>query len=163
MKLKPSRTNAIHQIYKNITITFFVLIALFSVFFVPGCGLNPIPVPNVISGSNTLFAPRNDNATFIFSGNGTTYGSFQLQAYVTTASLMTPHGGGIQKSSQNLSTAPESGYSVSEECGYYYYYMITDMELHYAKVFIHTIEQSDEGISIDFNWWVQTQAGERNF
>ena len=133
-------------------------------FLVNGCGLNPIPAPNVISGSDHLSAPKNGDATFVFEQNGESYGSFQLKAYLTVPAsvLQTPQGGGIQKSSDNLNVAPESGYGASEECGYYYYYMITDVAPHYAKVFIHSTTQ-DDSISIDFNWWLQTQAGERNF
>ncbi|TES92783.1 MAG: hypothetical protein E3J87_04255 [Candidatus Cloacimonadota bacterium] len=143
----------------------FVVLQMF--LFMNGCGLNPVPAPNVISGSDSLFAPKNNDAIFTFMFKGETYGSFKLEAYQTYGLLKTPHGGGIQKSLDNMNTAPESGYSPSEECGIpyigYYYYMITDMEPHYAKVLIHAAEENQDGITINFNWWLQTQAGERNF
>lgn len=145
----------------KISITFLIIFLL--QFLLTNCGLNPVPAPNVISGSDNLYALKNQDATFTFQGNEDTYGTFQLRAYVSTASIMTPQGGGVQKSPDNLSVAPESGYNSSEECGYYYYYMITDMDPHYAKVFIHTITQNEDGITIEFNWWLQTQKGERNF
>lgn len=139
----------------------FVVLLMF--LFMNGCGLNPVPAPNVISGSDGLFAPQNSDAIFIFEEKGKSYGSFQLHAHISYAYLSTPQGGGIQKSSENLDTAPESGYNVSEDYGYYYYYMKTDMAPHYAKVFIHTITEDSAGITINFNWWLQTQTGERNF
>jgi hypothetical protein len=139
---------------------FFVLALL----FFNGCGLDPVPGPNVISGTSSLFAPKNSDATFVFSSSGETYGSFQLKAYVSTAIIQTPQGGGVLRSPDNLDEAPETGYSVSEECELaYYYYMITDVSGHYGKVFVHTVTQDASGITIEFNWWLQTQAGDRNF
>jgi hypothetical protein len=131
-----------------------------------GCGLNPVDPTtpsSVISGTDNLFAPKNGNADFQFISGGETYGSFQLKAYVTTAIIQTPQGGGVQSNDENLDEAPENGYIVSEECGYYYYYMKTDFAPHFAKVFIHTITQDADGITIGFNWWLQTEAGERSF
>jgi hypothetical protein len=138
----------------------FMLVLL----FLNGCGLNPVPAPNVISGTDNLFAPKNGDATFVFTGNSETYGSFQLKAYVSTSIIQTPQGGGVSRHPENLDEAPETGYSVSEECALaYYYYMITDVSGHYAKVFVHTVTQDANGITIGFNWWLQTQAGDRNF
>jgi len=164
MKPFHSFLDSFHQTCKSISIIFLIVVIPLTLFFINGCGLNPTPAPNVISGSDNLFAPKNGDATFIFSGGGNAYGSFELKAYAATAILMTPQGSGIQESSENLSTAPESGYRDSEECSYSYYYMITDMAPHYAKVLIHTIEWDyQNGITIDFNWWLQTEPGERNF
>jgi len=138
------------------------LIIFLPIYVFSGCGLNPIPAPGVISGTDSLFATTNGDAIYIFSKSGENYGALKLTAYVTSAVLLTPQGGGIQKSSINLEEAPETGYSASEECGYYYYYMITDAAPHYAKVLIRTMETQD-GISIHFNWWLQTDAGVRSF
>lgn len=128
-----------------------------------GCGIDPVGPSTIISGTDDLFAPKNGDATYFFSSNGEDYGSFQLKAYVSTAILQTPQGGGVQRSDENLDEAPENGYIVSEECGYSYYYMKTDMAPHYAKVFVHTITQDASGITIGFNWWLQTEAGNRSF
>lgn len=134
-----------------------------TLFIFIGCGIDPVGPSTVISGTDNLFAQKNGDATYLFSRNGEDYGSFQLKAYVSTAILQTPQGGGVQKNDQNLDEAPENGYIVSEECGYYYYYMKTDMAAHYAKVFVHTITQDANGITIGFNWWLQTEAGNRTF
>lgn len=152
-----------HRTRRCLIICLFVLYISLTILLLSGCRLNPVTASNVVSGSDTLFAAKNNNATFTFQVKGETYGSFRLSAYVLNGYLSTPQGGGVQKSTQNLGTAPESGYIPSEECSYYYYYMITDLAPHYAKVFIHTITQDQDGITIGFNWWLQTQAGERNF
>lgn len=152
---------------KYIIFILLTIISIVALVFIDGCGLNPVPAPNVISGSDNLHADTNGDALFTFTENGEPYGSFNLRAYYSTASISTPQGGGIQKRQENLQTAPETGYSSSEECGIpyisYYYYMITDTDPHYAKVFIHTVTQNQDGIMIGFNWWLQTQPGERNF
>ncbi len=140
-----------------------VFLGLLTLYTFSGCGLNPTPAPGVISGADSLFAPKNSDADFVFTKSGQHYGTFRLTAYVTNAVLKTPQGGGIFRSSENLNEAPETGYSASEECGFYYYYMITDGDLHYAKVFIHTMSTNQDGIDIHFNWWLQTDAGDRNF
>ena len=146
-----------------VSIGFVLLLLSQFVILTNGCGLNPIPAPNIISGSDSLFAAKNDNALFTFSGNDQNYGSFQLIAYVSTASLTTPQGGGIQKNTGSLNTAPETGYTPSEVCAFGYYWLITDVAPHYAKISIHSITQDQNGITIEFNWWVQTQAGDRSF
>ena len=162
MKMQPITAihawNACNRFLPSLAIMLGVIL-----LFLSGCGLNPVPAPSIISGTDNLFAPKNGDATFVFTGNSETYGSFQLKAYVTTAIIQTPQGGGVQRNGDNLDAAPETGYSVSEECGYYYYYMITDVSPHYAKVFIHTITQDASGITIGFNWWLQTELGDRNF
>jgi hypothetical protein len=141
----------------------FALMLAFVLLFFNGCGVDPVSPSTVISGTDNLFAPKNGDATFTFSSGNDTYGSFQLKAYVTTAIIQTPTGGGVQKSDQNLDTAPEDNYIVSEECGYYYYYMKTDFATHFAKIFIHTITTDANGITIGFNWWLQTEANNRDF
>lgn len=140
-----------------------LLIMVSLAFLSNGCGVDPVSPSTVISGTDNLFAPKNGDATFAFASGGDTYGSFQLKAYVTTAIIQTPQGGGVQKNDQNLDIAPEDGYIVSEECGYYYYYIKTDFAPHFAKVFVHTITTDASGITINFNWWLQTEAGDRNF
>ena len=140
-----------------------LLIIIAWTVYISSCGLNPVPASNVINGQDSLFAPKNNDAIFTFSTGSQTYGSFQLSAYVATAFLSTPSGGGVLKSTENLDIAPDSGYIPSEECNFLYYYMITDMAPHYAKIFITSITQTTDGIDIVFNWWLQTEAGERNF
>ncbi len=136
-------------------------------FLSSGCGTNPVSPENVISGTDQLFAPKNSDASFTFQDQSESFGSFELKAYVTTAIIRTPQGSGVYRSDENLGEAPEDDglYKVSEECGYHYYYMRTNLSppFYYAKVFIHTLAQDEDGITIGFNWWLQTEAGERNF
>jgi hypothetical protein len=149
--------------WRQISLGITCILLFHLIIFTTGCGLNPIQAPNIISGSDSLYAATNENAVFVFTGNGQDYGSFQLNAYVTFAYMTTPQGGGIQKRSENLTSAPESGYTASENCGYYYYYLITDVAPHYAKLSIRAITQDEDGITVEFSWWLQTEAGDRNF
>ena len=162
MRLTPLIPSYYQKMFRKPILLLLILLIHLTLPFIHSCRMNPAPV-SVISGFDNLFAPANGDTTFTFSDGGETYGSFQLKAYVSIAILQTPQGGGIQKGSTNLDTAPESGYIVSEEVGYYYYYMITDVTPHYAKLFIHTVTQDQTGITIEFNWWLQTNDGDRNF
>lgn len=136
----------------------------FACLFLNGCGTNPVSPTTIISGSDELFAPKNGDATFQFLSHGESYGSFQLEAYGTISYIKTPQGYGVQRTLENLDEAPASNYILRAECDLaYYYYMITDASEHYAKVFIHTLAQDENGITIGFNWWLQTESGDRNF
>jgi hypothetical protein len=153
--------------FRKTMVILLILLIHLTLPFIHSCRMNPAPVSTVISGYGNLFAPTNGDTTFTFSGDGNTYGSFIFEAYQTYGLLKTPEGLGLQKGMQNLSIAPDSGYLPSEVCGMqdiaHYYYLVTDMGPHYAKVLILDFVNDLTGITIEFNWWLQTNDGDRNF
>ena len=166
MRLTPLIPGYYQQIIRKSILILLILIIHLTLPFIHSCRMNPAPV-SVISGYDNLFVPTNGDTTFTFSGGGNTYGSFIFESYQSYGLIKTPEGLGVQKGMQNLSIAPDSGYLPSEECGIqdlaYYYYLITDMAPHYAKVLILDFNDDQTGITIEFNWWLQTNDGDRNF
>ncbi len=167
MRLTPLIPSYYQKMFRKPILILLILVIHLILPFINSCRMNPAPASNVISGYDNLFAPTNSDAIFTFSGGGNIYGSFKLESYQTYGLLKTPEGLGVQKGMQNFSIAPDSGYLPSEVCGIqdvtYYYYLITDMDPHYAKVLILAFIEDQTGITIEFNWWLQTNEGDRNF
>jgi len=99
--------------------------------------------------------------TFTFPGGN--YGEFRLKYNNGDIYI---YANGIARVSGNRDTAPEGEYLAYElfewtdEQGHpYYYFLKTDDAPHYAKV--HRTGDIIKGITIYFEWWLQTEAGNR--
>ncbi len=141
----------------------FLLFSLILLLFW-GCNENPIePTLNIKHGEGSCDLTEGSFYTFIFPDGD--YGQFQLEynnGYVYI------HADGVAKVVGDRDTAPEDGYLTcdlfewtDEESHPYYYFLKTDDAPHYAKV--RRIGDITKEVIVFFEWWLQTEAGNRNF
>jgi hypothetical protein len=138
------------------------LVLLYMLLLFIGCGENPLQPPEAIKhGTGSCDLTEGSFYTFTFP-NGD-YGVFRLEynnGYVYI------HASGILRVTGNRDTAPEGEYLTCEifewadEEGYpYYYFLKTDGAPHYAKV--HRTGDITKEITVSFEWWLQTESGNR--
>lgn len=140
-----------------------IFIALIPLIFL-SCNENPVEaLPTVRHGIGSCDLTEGGFYTFTFPGGD--YGEFQLEY---NDGFVYIHADGVVKVVGDRNTAPENGYLTceifewaDEESRPYYYFLITDDAPHYAKV--HRTGDITKEIIIFFEWWLQTEEGNRNF
>ncbi|MCK4330116.1 hypothetical protein KAX02_09765 [candidate division WOR-3 bacterium] len=128
------------------------------------CNENPLQPPSSIRhGTGSCDLTENGFYTFTFPGGD--YGEFQLEH---NSGYVYIHANGVVRVVGDSDTAPAQGYLTcevfewtDEESYPYYYFLKTDDAPHYAKV--QRTGDITKEIIIFFEWWLQTEEGNRNF
>ncbi|MDO9575997.1 MAG: hypothetical protein Q7J55_05675 [bacterium] len=126
-----------------------------------GCNENPLQPLGIKHGTESCSLNEGSFYTFTFPDGD--YGKFHLEysnGYVYIQA------NGIVRTSGNRDIAPEEEYLTcelfewaDEEGCPYYYFLKTDDTPYYAKV--HRTGDITKGITVSFEWWLQTEARNR--
>lgn len=138
------------------------LFLLYMLLLFIGCDENPLqPLIGIKYGTRSCSLTEDSLYTFTFPGGN--YGEFHLEYNNGDVYI---HANGIIRVSGNRDTAPDGEYLTCElfewtnEQGHpYYYFLKTDDAPHYAKV--HRTGDISKEITIFFEWWLQTEVGNR--
>ncbi|MDI6739990.1 MAG: hypothetical protein QME74_06460 [Candidatus Edwardsbacteria bacterium] len=159
--------------HKNINIfqwlLIFIAIASGGCLLFQGCSKrNPTeaPVSTVITGTGRLQVSYGASATYQFKNGQTIYGSFQLWGGAQGNPLLVQLRSNYGIISGSGYTAPDSGYfreiNLDAIPQGQSYFLKTDSAPHYGKIVITYRGDASDVTTIDFNWLVQTVAGNRS-
>ncbi|HBE73400.1 MAG TPA: hypothetical protein DDW31_04850 [candidate division Zixibacteria bacterium] len=130
-----------------------------------GCGKSPVEAPTttVITGtaSVTISGANGWRADYSFRSGGYTYGKISLFSPDQSTSILEANG--IQEGSGT--TAPADGYSTSAQAILGHTYFIkTDAVPHYGRISVIGLNQVGKytSITVNFDWVVQTEGGNRS-
>lgn len=124
------------------------------------------PSSTVITGIGRLQVSYGTNATYQFKNGQAIYGSVQLWGVAQGSPLIVQLRSNYGIISGSGYTAPDSGYfneiTLDAVPQGQIYFLKTDNAPHYGKMVITYRGDTDGLTTIDFNWLVQTEAGNRS-